>query len=247
MNTTLKTVLTAGIVVAAVILAPVQASAKGPSKRGHDEAHGRDHSRTYDRGHREAHDRGHSRTYDRGHTQPTRGHSQPTRGHTSNHGHDRSRFSTGWGHGRPTLSIGFSHRPIVTTSCVVRTERVLVEPGHYELRTEKVLVEEAHWEEKLIPETREVIRDDRGRVIRIIIEPERTEQPLYTRRRRPGKSISLSSWWSVGRMFPPKRTWAIHRPSLPLGMVNSGRYVVWPSWEPISTIGIPTVRRLGQY
>jgi len=62
------------------------------------------------------------------------------------------------------------------TSCVVRTERVLVEPGHYELRTEKVLVEAAHWEERVIPETREIIRDERGRVIRIIIEPERTEK-----------------------------------------------------------------------
>jgi hypothetical protein len=73
------------------------------------------------------------------------------------------------------VTIDLGHRRPVTTY-VLRTETVLVEAGHYELRTEKVLVEEAHWEERFIPETREVIRDDRGRVVRIIIEPERTEK-----------------------------------------------------------------------
>ena len=66
MNTTLKTLLTAGIVLAAVVFAPLEASAKGPSERGRDEVR----------------DKGPSRTSDRGHTPATRTQTPPTRSHT---------------------------------------------------------------------------------------------------------------------------------------------------------------------
>jgi len=56
-------------------------------------------------------------------------------------------------------------------------------PGHYEVRTEKVLVEPGHWEERFIPEERVVTVDRRGWK-HIIIKPARCErvwvEPRYT-------------------------------------------------------------------
>jgi len=194
MNTTLKTLLTAGTVLAAVILAPIEAFAKGPSGRGHTEVRDRGDSRTHDRvstpstrshtpstrSHTPS-TRSHTpstRGYTpstRSHTPSTRSHSPSTRGHTSGRDYDRTRHSTSRGHSSRHVTIDFGlRRP--TTTYVLRTETVLVEAGHYELRTEEVLVEEAHWVERLIPESRQVIRDEHGRVVRIIIELERTEK-----------------------------------------------------------------------
>ena len=177
MNTTLKTLLTAGTVLAAVILAPVEAFAERPSGRGQAPS-ARSHTppaRGQTPSPRVQSPPARSQTPSpRVQSPPARSHTPSPPSHTSDRDHDRSRQSTGWGHSRPNVTIDLGRRPV--TTYVLRTETVLVEPGHYELRTEEVLVEEAHWEERYIPEARHAIRDEDGRVVRIIIEPERTER-----------------------------------------------------------------------
>ena len=89
-------------------------------------------------------------------------------------GRSRSRVEPSRRPGRVTTR--YDRSPGGRDSYIVRTERVLVEPGHYELRREEVLVEAGHYELRRIPASRRVIRDRRGRIIRIIIEPARVEK-----------------------------------------------------------------------
>ena len=178
MNTTLKTILTAGTVLAAVILAPIEAFAKGPSERGQSPI-ARSHSPST-RGQtpsprvQSPPTRGYTPS-PRVQSPPTRSHTPSPPSHTNDRDHGRTNQTTGWGHSKPRVTIDLGHRRPVTTY-VLRTETVLVEAGHYELRSEEVLVEKAHWEERYIPEARQEIRDEHGRVVRIILEPERTER-----------------------------------------------------------------------
>ncbi len=95
------------------------------------------------------------------------------------------------GHDKSWVRFGLDHRSRYTwiAPCyVTRTERVLVDPGHYEWRTEPVLIEPGHFEPQHVGPTEEIIYDSQGNPHKVIVTPTGREkvwvEARYETRRR---------------------------------------------------------------
>jgi len=104
-------------------------------------------------------------------------------GHHGHHGHHGGHHGAAHhgGHAQPGwASIGAGIARAIAASrnrghYVTVTERVLVEPAHYECRQQDVLVEAGHYEEVHLPETLKTIYDDDGNARQIVL-PARTRR-----------------------------------------------------------------------